>query len=80
MYDKDDKLLVANSNEIRLWDFYDHSEEAPELITAMQIDEEEEFKVENVFINKNSKSLELYTLITCKNQFKLYSGRLVEVF
>ena len=37
LYDKDDKLVVASENEIRLWDFYDHKEEAPELITAMQI-------------------------------------------
>ena len=37
MYDKDDKLVVASNNEIRLWDFYDHKEEAPELITAMQL-------------------------------------------
>ena len=80
LYDKDDKLVVANSNEIRLWDFYDHSEEAPELITAMRLDEEEEFKVENVYINKNSKTVELFVLVTCKHMFKLYSGRLVEKF
>lgn len=34
MYDKDDKLVVTSPKEIRLWDFYDHKEEAPELITA----------------------------------------------
>ena len=37
MYDKDDKLVVTSKNEIRLWDFWDHKEEAPQLITAMQI-------------------------------------------
>ena len=37
LYDKDDKLVCASGNEIRLWDFYDHKEEAPELITAMQM-------------------------------------------
>lgn len=35
LYDQDDKLVVTSGNEIRLWDFYDHKEEAPELITAM---------------------------------------------
>ena len=46
LYDKDDKLIVASDNEIRLWDFYDHKEEAPELITAMQISQApEDFKV-----------------------------------
>ena len=43
LYDKDDKLVVTSGNEIRLWDFYDHKEEAPELITAMQLDTEVDF-------------------------------------
>lgn len=33
MYDKDDKLLCASENQIRLWDFWDQKESAPELIT-----------------------------------------------
>jgi len=36
MYDKDDKLLVADEKLIHLWDFYDTKEEAPELITACE--------------------------------------------
>ena len=36
LYDKDDKLVVASEDEIRLWDFYDHKEEAPELETMLQ--------------------------------------------
>ena len=56
LYDKDDKLVVASGSEIRLWDFYDHKEEAPELITAMQLSQDpEDFRVQRVFINKNSK-------------------------
>ena len=43
LYDKDDKLVVTSGNEIRLWDFYDHKEEAPELYTAMQLDSEVDF-------------------------------------
>ena len=43
LYDADDKLVVANDNEIRLWDFYDHKEEAPELITAMQLSTDIDF-------------------------------------
>lgn len=50
LYDKDDKLLVANDKMIRLWDFYDHKEEAPELITSC----ESTLKVEKVFLNKSS--------------------------
>ena len=33
LYDRDDKLCVCSDNEIRLWDFFDHREEAPELIS-----------------------------------------------
>ena len=29
LYDMDDKIVVASGKEIRLWDFYDHKEEAP---------------------------------------------------
>lgn len=36
----------------------------------------EEFRVEKVFMNKNSKSEEQYVLVTCRNKFILYSGRL----
>ena len=76
LYDKDDKLVVTSGNEIRLWDFYDHKEEAPELITAMQLDTEVDFQVERVFINKNSRSSALFLLVTYKYKFVVYSGRL----
>ena len=80
MYDADDKLVVASENEIRLWDFYDHKEEAPELITVEQMiqqpGQQEAFKIEKVFINKNSQSKILCVLVTCKNKFILYTGRL----
>lgn len=60
LYDADDKLVVASENEIRLWDFYDHKEEAPELITVEQMVQQpagsqDSFKIERLFINKNSK-------------------------
>ena len=55
LYDADDKLVVASENEIRLWDFYDHKEEAPELITVEQMFQDASFKIEKIFINKNSK-------------------------
>ena len=76
MYDRDDKLVVTSGNEIRLWDFYDHKEEAPELITAMQLSSDVPFQVERVFINKNSRSKALLLLVTYKYKFVVYSGRL----
>ena len=78
LYDKDDKLVVASDDEIRLWDFFDHKEEAPELLTMMT----PALKVENIFINKNrdEESSPLYVLITCQNEFILYQKRLEVVF
>ena len=67
---------MTSPKEIRLWDFYDHREEAPELITAEQIPENDSFAVERVFVNKNSRCGTLMILVTSKNKFKLYTGRL----
>ena len=80
MYDKDDKLVAASAREIRLWDFYDHSEEAPELITCIQFAADDPFKVDRIFINKNSRCGPLYVVATSRNRFVLYSGRLEEKF
>ena len=70
LYDKDDKLVVASHDEIRLWDFFDHKEEAPELLTMMT----PALKVENIYVNKNrnEEASPLYVLITCKDSFILY--------
>ena len=70
LYDKDDKLLVASDDEIRLWDFFDHKEEAPELLTMMT----PSLKVENIYVNKNrpEEGAPLYVLVTCQNAFVLY--------
>ena len=63
LYDKDDKLVVASDDEVRLWDFFDHKEEAPELLTMMT----PSLKVENIFLNKNrnEEAAPLFVVITC---------------
>lgn len=78
LYDKDDKLVVASADEVRLWDFFDHKEEAPELLTMMT----PTLKVENIFINKNrdAEAAPFYVLITCGNSFVLYQKRLEKKF
>ena len=78
LYDKDDKLVVASDDEVRLWDFFDHKEEAPELLTMMT----PSLKVENIFINKNrdEEAAPLYVLVTCQNNFCLYHKRLEQKF
>lgn len=69
---------MSSKKEIRIWDFFDHKEEAPELYaTADMLNQDEvEFTVEHLYINKNSKCAALYILATCKNKFVLYTGRL----
>lgn len=75
MYDKDDKLLCASDKVIRLWDFWDQKEQAPELITAC----ESVLTIDKVFVNKNSKSQKgdkLLVVIVNKNEYALYKGRM----
>ena len=88
LYDKDDKLLCASDKQIRLWDFYDHKEEAPELITACECP----LVIENVFVNKNSENSyskkevvmgktketkgQFYCLVTNQDQYALYKDRM----
>ena len=36
LYDLDDKFLVADSKQVRLWDFFNHKEEVPELVTVLE--------------------------------------------
>jgi len=74
LYDKDDKLCVASDNEIRLWDFFDHREEAPELISI----ELASIKIQKVFVNKNSK--EFQGIFTSDGDYIYYTGRLQKIF
>lgn len=36
LYDHDDKLLVTDNQQIRLWDFHDNKEDIPQLVTVME--------------------------------------------
>ena len=84
LYDKDDKLVVASEEQIRLWDFYDHKEEAPELITSL----DSTLKVEQIYVNKHcrlppdygldpkSNKFPLCLVVVCKDEFIVYKDRL----
>ena len=74
LYDRDDKLCVCSDNEIRLWDFFDHREEAPELISI----ELSPIKIEAAFVNKNSKQFQ--GLFSSGREYVFYSGRLKKMF
>ena len=38
LYEEDDKLLAADDDELRLWDFPDTKEDIPELIASVELD------------------------------------------
>lgn len=89
LYDNDDKLLVADSQQLRLWDFFDHKEEIPELVTVLEnrkgddksLETESKFKVHLVKVNKQA-SIEgerrgvYYYITTNGSHFHVYHGRL----
>lgn len=75
MYDFDDKIVCADEHEIRLWDFFDNKEEAPQLLTVMQAP----FKIDHCFsfnICKQTRKSPHYTMITNGGHFQIYVGRL----
>ena len=39
LYDDDDKLLASDLSAVRLWDFFDHKEEWPELVTVLEFND-----------------------------------------
>jgi len=67
--------VVASEEQVRLWDFYDHKEEAPELITAM----DSTLKVEQIYVNKNCKGA-LFVVVVCQDELIVYTGRLEKKF
>jgi hypothetical protein len=51
LYDLDDKLLVADHSQIRLWNFEDNKEDIPELVTLLETKD----KISCVKVNKYSE-------------------------
>lgn len=77
LYDFDDKLLAAQQDQVRLWDFFDHKEEVPELVTVL----EAPLKIECLKVNKFAEQTgerkgEFYYVISAKDEFKVYIGRM----
>ena len=78
LYDYDDKLLVADRQQLRLWDFFDHKEEIPELVTVLQ----SPLKIECIKVNKQAEEESAhkdvyYYVVTSADEFKIYHGRLM---
>jgi hypothetical protein len=79
LYDLDDKLIVADSGQIRLWDFFDHKEEIPELVTVLEF--EIDRAIECVKVNKLAELVGehkgvYYYIVSSKDTFNIYHERL----
>ena len=77
LYDYDDKFVVADSKQVRLWDFFNHKDEVPELVTVL----ESPIKIDVLKVNLVPEELGdranvFYYVIACKDEFKVYHGRL----
>mmetsp|Transcript_20791 Transcript_20791/g.32049 ORF Transcript_20791/g.32049 Transcript_20791/m.32049 type:complete len:309 (+) Transcript_20791:2782-3708(+) len=77
IYDNDDKLMVADQAQIRLWDFHDNKEDIPQLVTIM----EAPLKIDCLKVNKftethGERAGVFYYVIACKDEFKVYHERL----
>ena len=77
LFDYDDKLLVADNKQLRLWDFYDQQGVMPAMISML----ESPLKIEKVKVNKyaelsGDRKFVYYYAITCQDEFKVYHGRL----
>lgn len=77
LFDADDKLLVSDSKQVRLWDFFNHKDEVPELVTVL----EAPIKIEHLKVNLKAETYGarrnvFYYVISCGDTFKVYHGRL----
>ena len=76
IYDEDTKLLAADTQQIKLWEFIHSKDDAPEVYSVLQVP----LKVEQAFVNKRSEGSKYYYLITCKDSFVLYHQKMDKLF
>jgi hypothetical protein len=77
LYDYDDKLIVADYKQLRMWDFQDNKEEIPELTTVMQ----SPINVDCIKVNKyceesGDRMNTFYYVVACDNEFRVFHDRL----
>ena len=77
LYDYDDKLIVADQEQLRIWDFHSHREEVPQLITVLEAPLRIEcLKVNKVCEEEGERKGVYWFVIATKDEFKVYHGRL----
>ena len=77
LFDKDNKLLMADQTHIKLWDFFSHRDEMPELVTMLDTSAPIDcIKVNKCCEEHGPHRNVFYYVITCGNEFQIYHGRL----
>lgn len=74
LYDEDTKLITADTQQIKIWEFIHNKDDAPEMSAYLQVP----LKVEQAFVNRAGDNF--YTIITCKDLFEVYTCKLDRVF
>ncbi len=74
LYDEDTKLLSADTKQLKVWEFIHSKDDAPEVYSVLQVP----LKVEKAFVNRRGD--QNYQIITCKDSFMVYTGKLDLVF
>ena len=81
LYDYDDKLISADQEQLRLWDFQGGKADVPQLVTVL----EAPLRIECVKVNKfaepdGEREGVYYYVIAAKDEFRVYRGRLELLF
>lgn len=66
LYNRDNRLLAADGQQMKLWEFVDELEDAPELKTVQQVAEGE--KIQQIYANRDGGEA-FYHVVTNKNGF-----------
>jgi hypothetical protein len=73
LFDEDKKIITADSHHIKLWEFNKKNDEAPDLVTSLQM----EFKLENVFAtHKPTKEGNFFYLASYEDKYVMYQNKL----
>ena len=77
LYDYDDKIIVADYKQLRMWDFQDNKEEVPELTTVMQSPLNVDVIKVNRYCEEQGERINIfYYVVACDNEFRVYIDKL----
>jgi hypothetical protein len=76
LYHKDQRLIAADSSQMKLWEFVNENDDAPELKTVQQ-QSQPLFKIQQIVANRDGgDSMAAFHVVTSKNEFHIYDENL----